>query len=36
MRKTLLVVLFLFVLTACGDSKDGVTTKDLAIQGERS
>lgn len=32
MRKTLLVVLFLFVLTACADSKDGVTTKDLAIQ----
>ncbi|ETT63472.1 hypothetical protein C173_24292 [Paenibacillus sp. FSL R7-277] len=32
MRKTVLVMLFLFVLTACADSKDGVTTKDLAIQ----
>ncbi|WP_340023032.1 lipoprotein [Paenibacillus sp. FSL K6-1096] len=32
MRKIVFVFLFLFVLTACGDSKDGVTTKDLAIQ----
>lgn len=32
MRKTVLVLLFLFVLTACANSKDGVTTKHLAIQ----
>lgn len=33
MRKIVLGLLFLFVLTACGDSKgEGLTTKDLAIQ----
>ncbi|NQX43786.1 hypothetical protein HQN87_00455 [Paenibacillus tritici] len=31
MRKTVLVLLFLFVLTACGSSEDGLTVKDLAI-----
>ncbi|MEK3904081.1 hypothetical protein [Paenibacillus sp. FSL R7-0179] len=32
MRKTIMVMLFLFILTACADSKDGLTTKDLAVQ----
>lgn len=32
MRKIVLGLLFLLVLTACGDSKDEITTKQLVIQ----
>ncbi|MEK3683677.1 hypothetical protein [Paenibacillus sp. FSL R10-2736] len=32
MRKSILALLFLFCLTACGSSNGGLTTKDLAIK----